>query len=92
MSGFDVQVLGAGIVGRTLALSLSRLGIQVALQGDAPVGTGDDIRAYALNPAAVELLRSVKVWDALPAHTATPVYQMAVRGDAPDAEIEFSAW
>ena len=92
MSGFDVQVLGAGIVGRTLALSLSRLGLQVALQSDARSGAGDDIRAYALNPAAVELLRSVKVWDALPAHTATPVYQMAVRGDAPDAEIEFSAW
>jgi len=93
MNGFDVQVLGAGIVGRTLALALARLGLRVALHGDAPAAeTREDIRAYALNPAAVDLLRSVKVWDDLPAHAATPVYEMAVRGDARGAAIEFSAW
>jgi ubiquinone biosynthesis UbiH/UbiF/VisC/COQ6 family hydroxylase len=32
------------------------------------------------------------VWDALPVHTATPVYDMQVRGDAQGALLEFSAW
>ena len=35
MERFDVQVLGAGIVGRSLALSLARLGLRVALRPDA---------------------------------------------------------
>ena len=34
----------------------------------------------------------MKVWDALPAHAATPVLDMHVRGDAQHAAIDFSAW
>ena len=50
------------------------------------------MRAYALNAASVALLRSLKVWDALPAQAATSVYDMQVQGDAPGARLEFSAW
>ena len=93
MKDFDVQVLGAGIVGRSLALALARAGLSVALRPEparaAPV---DDVRAYALNAASVELLRGLKVWDALPAHAATPVLDMHVQGDAPAAALDFSAW
>jgi ubiquinone biosynthesis UbiH/UbiF/VisC/COQ6 family hydroxylase len=93
MSAFDVQVLGAGIVGKSLALALSRLGLSVALRGaDRPRADSADVRAYALSPASVALLRGLKVWEALPAHAATPVYDMQVQGDAPGAAIEFSAW
>ena len=93
MHAFDVQVLGAGIVGQSLALALSRLGLRVALRRDAARATASpDIRAYALNPASVSLLRGLKVWDALPSTAATPVYDMQVRGDAPGAVIDFSAW
>ena len=93
MKDFDVQVQGAGIVGRSLALALARAGLSVALRPelrDAPAS--DDVRAYALNAASVELLRSLKVWDALPAHAATPVLDMHVQGDAHAAAIDFSAW
>ena len=113
MERFDVQVLGAGIVGRSLALSLARLGLRVALRADtsradssrADTSQADtsqaelsravaapDVRAYALNAASVALLRSLKVWDALPAHAATPVLDMHVQGDAAPAALDFSAW
>lgn len=97
MNDFDVQVLGAGIVGRSLALSLSRAGLSVALRAHAaqpqPV---DDIRAYALNAASVALLRELKVWDSLPPHAVTPVLDMQVHGDSNadrvGSDLDFSAW
>ncbi len=93
MKNFDVQVLGAGIVGRSLALALARAGLSVALRPETARSPGsDDVRAYALNAASVELLRSLKVWDALPAHAATKVLDMHVQGDAHAAAIDFSAW
>ena len=93
MKRFDVQVLGAGIVGHCLALSLARLGLRVALRPDAarPPG-GDDVRAYALNAASVELLTGLKVWSGLPAYSVTPVLDMHVQGDAGGSAIDFSAW
>ncbi len=96
MKHVDVLVRGAGIVGQSLALSLARLGLQVGLRPDEPRAKADpatpDVRAYALNASSVALLKSLKVWDALPAHAATPVYDMHVQGDAEGAAIAFSAW
>jgi 2-polyprenyl-6-methoxyphenol hydroxylase-like FAD-dependent oxidoreductase len=92
MKRFDVCVRGAGIVGQSLALALARQGWQVALVPDpAPAGPREDVRAYALNAASVELLRSLKVWDALPATARTPVHDMLIQGDA-QGTLEFSAW
>ncbi len=93
MKPFDVQVLGAGIVGRCLALALARAGLSVALRPDATrAPDAPDVRAYALNAASVALLQGLKVWDALPAHAATPVLDMHVQGDAHASAIDFSAW
>ena len=99
MKRFDVQVCGAGIVGQCLALSLARLGLQVALRPlamAAPSTSGaaavEDVRAYALNAASVALLKRLKVWDTLPAHAATQVLDMHVQGDAAGAALDFSAW
>jgi ubiquinone biosynthesis UbiH/UbiF/VisC/COQ6 family hydroxylase len=52
----------------------------------------EDVRAYALNGAAVELLASLKVWDAIDRADRTPVHDMRVEGDAAGAVLEFSAW
>ncbi len=93
MKRFDVCVRGAGIVGQSLALSLARQGLSVALVPDAAATTvREDVRAYALNAASVALLRGLKVWDALPAGAATPVHDMHIEGDAAGSVLEFSAW
>ncbi|MCW7537062.1 FAD-dependent monooxygenase [Aquabacterium sp. A7-Y] len=92
MKAFDVSIQGSGIVAKTLALSLARLGLQVAL-ARAPAAPAEDVRAYALSAKSVNLLRDLKVWSGLPARAATPVYEMRVEGDAgPAAALEFSAW
>jgi 2-polyprenyl-6-methoxyphenol hydroxylase-like FAD-dependent oxidoreductase len=93
MRPFDVRVSGAGIVGKTLALALSRLGLSVALSSEsARSASREDVRAYALNAASIALLRRLKVWDSLPAGATTAVRDMLVHGDAASAAIEFSAW
>lgn len=93
MNRFDVSILGSGIVGRTLALMLGRMGLNVALTGPAGPAAAEDVRAYALSAKSVELLRAVKAWDALPGPARTPVYDMRIEGDSqvPGA-LGFSAW
>jgi 2-polyprenyl-6-methoxyphenol hydroxylase-like FAD-dependent oxidoreductase len=92
MQSFDVCVRGSGIVGRSLALALSRQGLAVALQSQAAAAAREDVRAYALNAASVALLEELKVWSALPADARTAVYDMHVEGDAAAAVLRFSAW
>jgi 2-polyprenyl-6-methoxyphenol hydroxylase-like FAD-dependent oxidoreductase len=94
MNPFDVCIQGAGAVGMTMALSLARLGLQVALVGASArtAGLHADVRAFALNAASKRLLTELKVWDALPTHAATPVHDMRITGDTPQGQLAFSAW
>lgn len=93
---FDILVRGEGCVGRSLALALGARGLRVALLGHeaapATAAVREDVRTYALNAASVRLLRELRVWDALPADAATPVYEMQVQGDQRRGQIQFSAW
>ena len=92
-AAWDVCVRGAGVVGSSLALALSRQGLKVLHQA-APArrAAAPDVRAYALNAASRALLGELKVWDALPADAVTPVYDMHVDGDAHRGSLAFSAW
>ena len=92
MSAHDVLVRGAGAVGLAAALALSRQGLRVALLGPATAAHSQDLRAYALNAASVQLLTQLKVWDAIPADARTAVHDMHIEGDAPGAALDFSAW
>ena len=93
MKTVDVQVRGAGAVGRSVALALARAGLRVALTpAHKPAATDRaDVRAYALNAASVALLRELKVWDSLPADAKTAVHDMRVLGDGA-GRLDFSAW
>jgi len=96
MKKVDVCVRGAGAVGSCLALALSRQGLSVALQRPGAVAATplprEDVRVYALNAASVQLLRELKVWEALPADARCAVYDMHVEGDAAGSALDFSAW
>lgn len=94
MQTYDVLVRGSGCVGRSLALALGAQGLRVALLGSAEATPAqrEDVRSYALNAAAVRLLRELKVWDSLPPSALSPVYDMKIHGDAPGSLLEFSAW
>jgi len=95
MKQVDVCVRGAGAVGSCLALALSHRGLSVALQRDpkpAAAQRREDVRVYALNAGSVQLLRELKVWEALPADAHCPVYDMHVEGDADGGALDFSAW
>ncbi len=91
MAACDILVRGDGAVGLSAALALSRRGFDVALLG-GPASPVEDVRAYALNQASVDLLAALKVWDALPADARTAVQEMHVEGDAPGTTLDFSAW
>ena len=91
MQSFEVEVRGAGIVGKSLALSLAGIGLEVALCG-APAQASDDVRAYALSPSSIALLRRLGVWDSLASDAKTAVHDMVVHGDAATGVLEFSAW
>ena len=89
---FDVCIRGAGIVGRSLALMLASQGLRVALvnlHASANAGQGhSDVRAYALNTAAKQLLTDLRCWPE--ASACTPILKMHIEGDQ-GGNLEFSA-
>ena len=91
----NVAIVGAGLVGASLATALGRAGLEVALVEPAPpVPPGDewDGRIYAISPASRAFLGELEVWEALDARRVQPVTRMTVFGDAPDSRLEFSAY
>ena len=91
----NVAIVGAGLVGASLAVALGRAGIEVALvepAPPAPPGEDWDARIYAISPASREYLGELDVWDSLDARRVQPVARMAIFGDAPDSRLEFSAY
>ena len=88
---FDICIRGCGIAGRTLALLLANQRLRVALVQTAPspqLEAHSDVRAYALNAAARQLLESVRCWPE--GLAATPVLHMQVFGDQ-GGELHFRA-
>lgn len=74
----DIVVHGTGIVSRAVALLLARERLRVVLsQRETPASA--DVRAYALNAAARELLMGLRAWP--DAAEACLVRRMEVAGD-----------
>jgi 2-polyprenylphenol 6-hydroxylase len=94
---FDLIVVGGGPVGVSLALGGHGLSVAVVADERAPasvnatVNEGLDARVYALSPGNVAFLRSLGVWDRIPADRLQPVRGMQVFGDA-GAELLFDAY
>lgn len=92
----NVCIVGNGAIAKTAALGLSQAGYSVTLlvpparsgpqEGTAKAG-GErpwDVRVYALNHTAHNLLASLKVWGALDLARVAPIDSMLVRGDGQD--------
>ncbi|HLB16619.1 MAG TPA: UbiH/UbiF family hydroxylase [Burkholderiales bacterium] len=92
---FDVAVVGAGLVGASLAAALGRAGLGVALiEPSPPAAPAEawDSRIYAISPASSDFLASVDAWGRLDAQRVQAVSRMEIFGDEPDATLEFSAY
>ena len=91
----DVAIVGAGLVGASLALALERSGLSVALiEPRVPVAPvqGWDSRIYAISPGSAAYLDAIGVWQGLDAARIARVETMRIFGDAPGAKLEFSAY
>jgi len=95
----DVCVIGNGAVGKAAALGFAQAGLSVSLLAppDAAAASmaegGWDVRVYALNHVANELLASLKVWSAMDASRIAPVDAMIVKGDGAQAgRLDFDAF
>jgi ubiquinone biosynthesis UbiH/UbiF/VisC/COQ6 family hydroxylase len=93
---FDVVIVGANLVGASLALSLSQQGSRVALVDkslpsftpDQPSEADWDSRIYAINASNRAWLQSLNAWP--DERRITPVLGMDVQGDA-GGRIQFDA-
>lgn len=94
---FDVIIVGGGLVGCSLALSLSAAGLKIALVESGVVSTvaptADwDSRIYALGPGSVDYLTHCGAWQAVEAARTMPVEDMCIVGDDARSTLDFSAY
>lgn len=82
----DLCIVGNGAIGKTAALGCAQAGLSVTLlappaRGEAAPREAWDVRVYALNHAAKDLLGSLRVWNALDGDRIAPVDAMQIYGD-----------
>ena len=91
----DVVIIGAGLVGASLALALEPSGLSVALVETrvpaAPCASWDS-RVYAISPGSAAFLAAVGAWQGVDAERVARVETMRIFGDAPSARLEFNAY
>ncbi|QGZ41060.1 ubiquinone biosynthesis UbiH/UbiF/VisC/COQ6 family hydroxylase [Pseudoduganella flava] len=94
-----VCIVGNGAIAKTAALAFAQAGQSVTLLGPppAPAGTGPeaswDVRVYALNHTAYDLLSGLKVWGAMDQQRVATVDAMVVKGDGEQpGHLNFDAY
>ncbi len=92
----DIAIVGAGLVGGSIARALCRSGLSLAMvepKLPRPMpAAGFDLRVYALNPHSVRCLEGWGVWPRLVQERVAPVHEMLVFGDDGNSKLEFSAY
>lgn len=93
----DVVIVGGGMVGLSLALSLHQNGLQVAVVEAREMNykhlNSDRVetRVSAINHTSKRLLQDLGVWNAIKSNRISPYYQMCVWDDIPSESITISA-
>lgn len=91
----DVSIVGAGLVGASLARALAHSDLSLAVvEGAAPMERAQewDARIYALSPGNVALLEEIGAWSAIDRARVCPVRAMRIFGDDGSSKMEFSAY
>lgn len=93
----DVVIVGGGLVGAAMALSLRDSGLLVVLvEAHAPQALPDDAswdnRIYAVSPGSAQFLEQLDIWQTLPAQRLSRIEAMAVYGDDGQARLDFNAY
>src|SRR3972149_4011246 len=93
---FDVVIVGAGMVGSTLACSLEKSSLRIAvLEAQPPVTVWDkdsvDPRVSAVTAASQHIFKALGVWDRMVAQRVSPFRKMHVWDAAGDGEIHFDS-
>ncbi len=95
MQNYDVAIVGAGMVGLTLALALKDSGMKVVvIDGssiDAPLSEQPELRVSALNLASQQILQQLGAWQYLTQQRLQPYDKMHVWEQDSFAKIDFSA-
>ncbi|HET7065567.1 MAG TPA: UbiH/UbiF/VisC/COQ6 family ubiquinone biosynthesis hydroxylase [Rudaea sp.] len=94
--GHDVAIVGAGMVGAALALSLSRASFDVVVvepRPPSPWHAEDDVdlRVVALAPSSVDLFGRLDVWTSIAAARACPYRHMQVWDALAPGQLRFDA-
>ncbi|MGB9149348.1 MAG: FAD-dependent monooxygenase, partial [Burkholderiales bacterium] len=92
----DVVIVGAGLVGASLALGLKDARLSVVLiEAKLPPAVQEDdswdSRVYAISPGSEKFLRDLGVWEQLDSNRCAPLDAMQVLGDDREAEIDFTS-
>ncbi|GMN90226.1 UbiH/UbiF/VisC/COQ6 family ubiquinone biosynthesis hydroxylase [Francisella sciaenopsi] len=93
----DVVIVGGGMVGLSLALSLHQNGLQVAVIEAREINhkhlNSDRVetRVSAINHTSKRLLQDLGVWNTIKSNRISPYYQMCVWDDVPSESITISA-
>jgi 2-octaprenyl-3-methyl-6-methoxy-1,4-benzoquinol hydroxylase len=91
----DIAVVGGGVVGAACALSLAKLGLEVALiegREPAPWSAGTpDLRVYAFAPDNAALFDGLGVWDSVRGARAQAYRRMRVWDGSGGGELSFDA-
>ncbi|WP_438765190.1 UbiH/UbiF/VisC/COQ6 family ubiquinone biosynthesis hydroxylase [Kushneria sp. TE3] len=93
---FDMAIVGAGLVGATLAVALGRQGHRVALLDGGDLQPGwqaaeIDARVSAITPASQQFLTTLGVWPGIVQRRIGPYDRMAVWDGEGTGQIDFSA-
>ncbi|WP_027468915.1 UbiH/UbiF family hydroxylase [Deefgea rivuli] len=92
----DLIIVGGGLVGAALALALKNTSLSIILlEGREPALDFDlaswDQRVYAISRASRKLLTKIGAWERVRTERLSPITSMKIRGDAPNAKLEFNA-
>lgn len=83
----DICIVGNGAIGKAAALGLAQAGLRVVVLGRDRVlpaaDAGWDVRVFALNHVAQDLLAALKVWDGMDLQRVSVVHGMEVYGCQP---------